>query len=64
MPRELEDYRPVMAELLLFFDGKRQLTAKEVATYDGCDPRTAAKRYEIGKQGIDITVLARKKCRM
>ena len=62
--REHIDYRPVLEQLLLAFDGKRQLSTADVARYDGCDRRTAQRRYDIGKDGIDITVLARKKCRM
>ena len=64
MPREHEDYRPVLEQLLEFFGEKRQLSATDVAGYDGCCPRTAQSRYGIGKGGIDITLLARKKCRM
>lgn len=64
MSREHEDYRAVLEQLLKFFGEKRQLSAKDVASYDGCDPRTASKRYDIGKGGIDITRLALKKCRI
>lgn len=64
MPREHEDYRPVLEQLLLYFNGKRCLTAREVAAHDGCDPRTAARRYGISREGISIYVLARKMCRM
>lgn len=31
MPREHEDYRTVLEQLLLFFNGKRQLSATDVA---------------------------------
>ena len=64
MPREHEDYRAVLEQLLIHFGSKRQLSATDVAKYDGCDRRTAASRYDIGKGGIDITILARKKCRL
>lgn len=64
MPREHIDYRPVLEQLVDYFDGKHQLSAADVGRYDGCCARTAQKRYDIGKNGIDITVLARKKCRM
>lgn len=64
MAREHEDYRAVLEQLLEFFGEKRQLSAKDVARYDGCVARTAQTRYGIGKGGIDITVLARRKCRM
>lgn len=64
MPREHIDYRPVLEQLTNHFGEKRQLSAADVGRYDGCCARTAQKRYDIGKNGIDITVLARKKCRM
>ena len=64
MAREHIDYRPVLEQLSAFFGEKRQLSQEDVARYDGCCARTAQKRYDIGRAGIDITVLARKKCRM
>ncbi len=63
MPREPEGFRDIIADLLEFSGGKRNLSKIEVAAYDGCDPRTAAKRYDIGRQGININILARRMCR-
>ena len=60
MPKEPEGYRDVVADLLEFFGGKRNLSIKEVASYDGCDWCTAAKRYDISRQGININILARR----
>ena len=62
MPREPLAYRDVLEGLLSFFDGKRRLTAVDVARHDGCDRRTAQKRYAIPKDGIEIYVLARRMC--
>lgn len=64
MAREAEYYRDVLEQLLIYFGNKRVLTAKEVAAHDGCDPRTASKRYDISRDGISIYVLARKMCKL
>lgn len=58
MGREKETYRPMLADILSFTDGRRLLTAKEVGEYLGIDQRTAAKRYGIDAHGIAAPVLA------
>lgn len=35
MPRELEDFRPYMEDILAFTGGRRVLTAKEAMAYKG-----------------------------
>ena len=62
MPREPFAYRDVLEGLLSFFEGKRRLSVSDVARHDGCDRRTAQKRYAIPKDGIEIYVLARRMC--
>lgn len=60
---EYAEYRIVIEALTRHF-GKAWITIAELAEYEGCDPRTAKKRYAISKGvgGIDITVLAHRKC--
>lgn len=60
---EYAEYRFVYQSLHEHF-GKGWITVKELAAYDGCDPRTAKSRYSIGNgaKGIDIAVLAKRKC--
>lgn len=61
--REHEGYRDVVADLREYFGPDHNLlTAKEVAKYCGCDPRTARSRYDIPKTGILIVHLARRMC--
>lgn len=60
MPREREDYRDNLEDLLEFFGGKRLISKIEAANYLGLDPRTAAKRFDIGKNGISLPTLARR----
>lgn len=59
MPREKEDYRDNLEELLRFTGGRHIMTAKEVGAYCGIDQRTAARRYSISKTGIAVPTLAR-----
>lgn len=63
MPREREGYRDMLADLREYFGPDHNLlTVKDVAKYCGIDPRTAAKRYDISKDGIMLVMLARKMC--
>lgn len=62
MPRELEGYRDVMEDLLDYFGGRRLLYQRDVAAYLGCCPRTAAKLYNIPREGITVPMLARRMC--
>ena len=57
--RDAEGYREALEDILRFTDGKRLLTKKDVGKYLGIDPRTAEKRFSIGKDGIFATDLAR-----
>lgn len=59
MPREKEDFRDIYADILEHFEGKKLLTRVEVGSYLKIDPRTAAKRFGIGKDGIAARSLAR-----
>ena len=61
--RERDGYRDLVADLREYFGADHNLlTAKEVAKYCGCDPRTARSRYNIPKSGILIPILARRMC--
>ena len=52
-----------MEDLLTFFNGRRLLYQRDVAEYLGCCPRTAAKLYNIPREGITIPLLARRICK-
>lgn len=60
MPREFEDYRPILEDILEFSSGRRLLSAKDVAQYLGRCEKTVRKNYEIDAGGILAHVLARK----
>lgn len=62
MPREKEDFRAILADILEYTGGKRLLTIADVAAYLGIKPATAKKRYEITKDGIMAQTLARRLC--
>lgn len=62
MSREKPEYRDNLEALMERFEGRMLLTAKDVATYCGIDPRTAQKRYSIGREGITVPTLARRMC--
>lgn len=59
---ELPYYREVLTDLNERFGKDAWLTLRQIAEYDGVDPRTARKRYGIprGQNGINKCVLARK----
>lgn len=59
MPREREDYRPILEDILRFSEQRRLLSATEVAAYTGRDRRTVKKLYGIGAHGIPAPTLAR-----
>ena len=63
MPREHEEYRDNLADLIKFFEGKRLITGVEAAKYLGVTPKTARKRYGITADGITLASLARRLCR-
>ena len=56
---EKAGYRSVLADILEYTDGRRLLTKKDVADYLGVDQRTAAKRFNLTKDGIVAPELAR-----
>ena len=57
--RETETYRSVLADLLSAKD-ERMWKQKEVAIYFGLDPRTVKSRYGVGRDGIEVHLLARR----
>ena len=57
--RETETYRSVLADLLSAKD-ERMWKQKEVAIYFGLDPRTVKSRYGVGRDGIEVHLLAKK----
>lgn len=60
MSSEREGYRENYEMLLDMFPGKVVLSKQEVAKAFGIDARTAAKRYQIGKENsISLATLAR-----
>lgn len=65
MPREYEDYRPLLAELKERYPSEFA-RVQEIAQREHLDPRTVRKLYGIpkGVPGIDIFSLARAKCRL
>ena len=52
MGRELPSYRDNLEQLLAYFGDKRLVYAKDVAEYCGCCSRTAAKRFNIPREGL------------
>lgn len=64
MAREHEAYRDNYEALIEYFGRNKQLLyAKDVSEFCGCDPRTAANRFEIPRGGITMATLARRMCR-
>ena len=57
--RETETYRSVLADLLSAKD-ERIWKQSEVAQYYGLDPRTVKSRYGVGREGIEVHLLARR----
>lgn len=57
--KETETYRSVLADLLNAKD-ERIWKQHEVAQYYGLDPRTVKKRYGVGREGIEVHLLARR----
>lgn len=57
--RETETYRSVLADLLSAKD-ERIWKQHEVAQYYGLDPRTVKSRYGVGREGIEVHLLARR----
>lgn len=59
---ERTEYRDNLEELKSHFPGKHLITKKETAEFLGIDVRTAARRYNIGAEGITLASLARRLC--
>ena len=61
---ELPEYRTVYADLTEKFGQGAWITLSQLAEYDGCDKRTARKRYHIprSEHGINKSLLARRIC--
>ena len=57
--KEAKAYRTVLADLLSAKD-ERIWKQKEVAIYFGLDPRTVKSRYGVGREGIEVHLLARR----
>ena len=57
--KETETYRSVLADLLNAKD-ERIWKQKEIAMYFGLDPRTVKSRYGVGRDGIEVHLLARR----
>lgn len=57
--KETETYRSVLEDLLQAKD-ERIWKQKEIAQYYGLDPRTVKKRYGVGRDGIEVHLLARR----
>lgn len=54
----------ILIERLWETFGKDWLTAKEIAAFDGCSPKTAKRRYGISSNGMSIVCLAHLKCQL
>lgn len=59
MSREKETYRAILSDLLNAKD-ERIWWQKEIAMYLGVDRRTVKKRYGVGRNGIEVHLLAQR----
>lgn len=62
MPREKEDYRTILEDILTATGGKRMLTIEDVIRYTGLGRKTVKKRYMPEGGPINACVLARRMC--
>lgn len=63
MAREKEHFRDVLEQIRNAYPGKEMLNIKEVASFVGCDSRTAKKVFSFTKfNRISVVVLAREIC--
>lgn len=62
MAREKEAYRDILADILEFTGGKRELSMRDIEKYLGKDRRHIKKKYGIEAGGIVAPELARKLC--
>lgn len=60
MARERDSYRDILEDIYRRCGEKALLSRTEVAKYLGIDRRTAAKRFDVGPDGITAPALARK----
>ena len=59
MPREKQNYRETLADILEFTGGKRLLSVKEVKAYTGfADERSLKRRYPFQNGYISAVTLA------
>lgn len=63
---EFPEYRMIFADLTERFGQGAWLTVKQIAEYDGSDPRTVRKRYRIPRNthGLNKAQLARRICEL
>ncbi len=62
MPREKEDYRAILEDILTATGGKRMITIEDAARYLGISRKTVKKRYMPEDGPINACVLARRLC--
>lgn len=62
MPREKEDYRAILEDILATTGGKRMLTIEDAMKYLGLSRKTVKKRYMPEGGPINACVLARRLC--
>ena len=63
MAKEYPEERNTTERLWAMYQ-KDWITTSEVARFDGCDPKTARRRYGIKNGGISISSLAHLKCQL
>lgn len=61
MPRERDDYRVILEELIKYFN-KHWVYPTELGGYLGMDYRTVMKKFNMTRQGCSIESLARRMC--
>ena len=59
MAREKADFRFILEDILIFFDGSRMLTGLQVAKYTGMSFNTLKKRFPFKDGYISAPTLAR-----
>lgn len=64
MPRERQDYRDILEDILAFTGGKRMLCISDVVRYTGHSAKTVKKKWPEFKEGVTAPTLARALCRL
>ena len=63
MAREKEGFRDMLERIKSVFPDKEMLGIKDVASFIGCDPRTAKKEFSFNQfNKISVVTLAREMC--